>query len=138
MVPMNLEISTDPDWLDIDLIHHSLSESAYWAIGRPREVVQRSFDNSLCFGAYANGRMVGFARVVTDYATFAWLADVFVVEAYRGHGVGKALVQAVQDHPDLRAVRILLATRDAHGLYAQYGFEPVSPERYMQRPKLTD
>ena len=118
MVPMNVEISTDPNRLDIALIHHCLSESAYWAIGRPREVVQRAFDNSLCFGAYHDGRLVGFARVVTDYATFGWLADVFVVEAHRGQGVGKALVQAVEDHPDLQGVRLLLATKDAHKLYA--------------------
>ena len=135
---MKLEISIDRNWLDVDTIHHCLSESAYWAIGRPREVVQRSFDNSLCFGAYDAGQLVGFARVVTDYATFGWLADVFVVEAYRGQGVGKALVQAVHEHPDLRPLRLLLATRDAHGLYAQYGFEPVAPDRYMQRPKRAD
>ena len=135
---MNLEISTDPHRLDMDLIHRCLSESAYWAIGRPREVVQRSFDNSLCFGAYDAGQLVGFARVVTDYATFGWLADVFVVEAHRGQGVGKALVQAVEDHPDLQGVRLLLATKDAHKLYAQYGFEPVPPDRYMQRPKRAD
>ena len=134
---MNVEISTDPNRLDMALIHRCLSESAYWAIGRPREVVQRAFDNSLCFGAYHDGRLVGFARVVTDYATFGWLADVFVVEAHRGQGVGKALVQAVEDHPDLQGVRLLLATKDAHKLYAQYGFEPVAPDRYMQRPKRT-
>lgn len=134
---MNLEISTDPNRLDMALIHRCLSESAYWAIGRPREVVQRAFNNSLCFGAYDDGRLVGFARVVTDYATFGWLADVFVVEAHRGQGVGKALVQAVEDHPDLQGVRLLLATKDAHKLYAQYGFEPVAPDRYMQRPKRT-
>lgn len=134
---MNLEISTDPNRLDMALIHRCLSESAYWAIGRPREVVQRAFDNSLCFGAYDDGQLVGFARVVTDYATFGWLADVFVVEAHRGQGVGKALVQAVEDHPDLQGVRLLLATKDAHKLYAQYGFEPVAPDRYMQRPKRT-
>ena len=134
---MNVEISTEPNRLDIDVIHRFLSESSYWATGRPREVVQRSIDNSLCFGAYADGRLVGFARVVTDYATFGWLADVFVLEAYRGQGVGKALVRAVDDHPDLRDVRLLLATKDAHGLYAQYGFEPVAPDRYMQRPKRT-
>ena len=134
---MTLEISTDKQRLDIDSIHRFLSESAYWAIGRPREVVQRAVDNSLCFGAYHDGRLVGFARVVTDYATFGWLADVFVVEAHRGQGVGKALVQAVEDHPDLQGVRLLLATKDAHKLYAQYGFEPVPPDRYMQRPKRT-
>ena len=134
---MNVEISTEPNRLDIDVIHRFLSESSYWATGRPRAVVQRSIDNSLCFGAYADGRLVGFARVVTDYATFGWLADVFVLDAYRGQGVGKALVRAVDDHPDLRDVRLLLATKDAHGLYAQYGFEPVAPDRYMTRPKPT-
>ncbi len=132
---MHVDISTDPNRLDVAAIHHFLSEKAYWAKGRPLETVRRSIEHSLCFGAYVEGRQVGFARVVTDYATFAWLADVFVLEAYRGRGVGKALMQAVQDHPDLRELRILLATRDAHGLYAQYGFEPVPPDRYMQRPK---
>lgn len=134
---MTLDISTDKELLDTNAIHRFLSENAYWAKGRAREVVQRSIDNSLCFGAYADGRQVGFARVVTDYATFGWLADVFVVEAHRGQGVGKALVQAVGDHPDLQGVRLLLATKDAHKLYAQYGFEPVAPDRYMQRPKRT-
>ncbi len=134
---MNLEISTDPNRLDVDVIHRFLSESAYWAIGRPREVVRRAIDNSLCFGAYAEGRQVGFARVVTDHATFGWLADVFVLEAYRGQGVGKALVQAVLEQPELQNIRLLLATKDAHGLYAQYGFEPVAPDRYMTRTQQT-
>lgn len=134
---MNVEISTDPNRLDVDMIHRFLSERSYWAQGRPLDVTQRALANSLGFGAYADGQQVGFARVVTDYATFGWLADVFVLEAYRGQGVGKALVEAVQDHPDLQAVRLLLATKDAHELYAQYGFEPVAPDRYMQRPKRT-
>ena len=97
--------------------------------------MQRSIDHSLCFGAYVDGQQVGFARVVTDYTTFAWVADVFVLESHRGQSVGKALVQAMIGHPDLRQLRILLATRDAHGLYAQFGFEPVPPDRYMHRPK---
>ena len=132
---MRVEISLDPDWLDVAMIHHFLSESAYWAKGRSLATVQRAIDNSLCFGAYVDGRQVGLARVVTDYATFAWVADVFVLEAFRGQGVGKALMQAVQDHPDLRELRILLATRDAHGLYAQFGFAPVPPDIYMHRSK---
>ncbi len=130
---MNLEITNDPQRLDFAAIHRFLSERSYWAEGRAPDVTRRAIDNSLCFGAYAGGQLVGFARVVTDYATFAWLADVFVLEEHRGQGVGKALVQAVLDHPDLRNMRILLATRDAHGLYAQYGFEMVPPDRYMQR-----
>ncbi len=131
---MDIEISTDPDRLDIDRIHRWLSEESYWAQGVPLHIVQRAIDNSLCFGAYAAGRQIGFARVVTDRATFAWLADVFIFDGFRGQGYGKALVQAVIEHPELQGVRqILLATRDAHGLYAQYGFTPVPPERFMQR-----
>ena len=132
---MDVEISTDPNRLDVATIHQFLSENAYWAKGRSLETVRRSIDHSLCFGAFVDGQQAGFARVVTDYTTFAWVADVFVPEGYRGQGVGKALVQAMIDHPDLRQLRILLATRDAHGLYAQYGFEPVAPDRYMQRPR---
>ncbi|WP_374685507.1 GNAT family N-acetyltransferase [Promineifilum sp.] len=132
---MNLEISTDPNRLDVGLIHHFLSEDSYWAQGRALEVTRRAIANSLCFGAYRDGRQVGFARVVTDRATFAWLADVFVVEEERGLGVGKALLAAVLAHPELQEVRrMLLATRDAHTLYAQFGFRPLdSPDRFMAR-----
>jgi GNAT superfamily N-acetyltransferase len=131
---MDIEISTDPDRLDVGLIHHWLSEQSYWAQGVPLHIVQRAVENSLSFGVYLDGAQVGFARVVTDRATFAWLADVFVAEAHRGRGYGKTLVQAVIEHPELQNLRrILLATRDAHGLYAQYGFAPVPPERFMQR-----
>ncbi len=131
---MNLEISTDRARLDIDMIHRFLSERSYWAQGRLPDVTRRAIDNSLCFGAYVEGRQVGFCRLVTDYATFAWLADVFVLEERRGEGVGKALVQAVVDHPDLRGIRrILLATRDAHALYSRYGFTPVPADRFMMR-----
>ena len=134
MVPMDIDISTDPDRLDIDLIHRWLSESSYWARGVPRDVVERAIAGSLCFGVYRNGRQVGFARVVTDRATHAWLADVFILDEYRGRGYGKALVAVVLDHPELRDLRRwLLATRDAHTLYAQYGFTPVPPERFMER-----
>ena len=131
---MNIEISTDPDRLDLDVIHRWLSEKSYWAQGRPRELMQRSFDNSICFGVYLGDRQVGFARVVTDRATFAWLADVFILDEYRGRGYGKALVAAVLAHPELQGLRRwLLATKDAHGLYAQNGFTPTPPERFMER-----
>ena len=117
------EISTDRSRLDVDLIHRFLSEESYWAKGRPREQVERSLEHSLNFGAYLDGRQVGFARVVTDRATFAWLADVFVVRDHRGRGVGKQLVEAALAHPELRDVsRWLLGTADAHDLYRRYGF----------------
>lgn len=131
---MNIEISTDTDRLDLDMIHHWLSGETYWARGRSRELMQRSFDNSICFGAYLDGRQVGFARVVTDRATFAWLADVFIAGEHRGRGYGKTLVAAVLAHPELQGLRRwLLATKDAHGLYAQNGFTPVPDGRFMER-----
>ena len=127
-----LEISTDPARLDVDLIHEFL-QSSYWARGRRRSVVERSIRHSLCFGVYRAGRQVAFARVVSDRAVFAYLMDVFVVPEFRGHGISKALMRAVLDHPDLQNLRVfLLATRDAHGLYAQFGFRPLAePERWM-------
>ncbi len=132
----HLEISTEIGRLDVDVIHRFLSEESYWARGRAREVVQQCIDNSICFGAYVAGQQVGFARVVTDRATFAWLADVFILDDYRGRGYGKTLVAAVLAHPDLQGLRRwLLATKDAHGLYAQNGFTPVPPERFMERLK---
>ena len=129
-------ISTDRARLNIDLIHGFLSRSSYWAYGRPLPTVQKSIDHSLCFGVYEGAQQVGFARVVTDYATFAWLCDVFIVESHRGLGLGKWLVQCVSDHPDLQELRLfMLATRDAHILYARYGrFEPLTlRERWMIR-----
>jgi len=127
-------ISTDPGRLDIDVIHGFLRGS-YWAEGIPREIVEKSLRNSLCFGAYYRDRMAGFARVVTDYATFAYVADVFVLEPWRGHGLGRALMTEVMRHPDLRNLRRwLLSTRDAHGLYQRFGFTaPRFPERQMER-----
>jgi GNAT superfamily N-acetyltransferase len=131
---MDIEISTDPDRLDVNMIHHWLAEESYWAQGIPRELVERAVGNSLCFGVYLGETQVGFARVVTDRTTHAWLADVFIDEAYRGRGYGKALVAAVLAHPELDGLRrFMLATRDAHGLYAQYGFTPVPPDRFMER-----
>jgi GNAT superfamily N-acetyltransferase len=123
---MAYEISTDRARLDIALIHRFLSEEAYWAKGRDRATVERSIENSMPFGAYLDGRQVGFARVVTDYATFAWLADVFVLPEHRGHGLGKRLVEAAISHPDLAGhQRWLLGTADAHDLYRRYGFREV-------------
>jgi GNAT superfamily N-acetyltransferase len=128
----DVEISTDPSRLDLDIIHRYLRAS-YWAKGRRRSVIERAIRNSICFGAYLEGGQVGFARVVSDRAVFAYLADVFVRPAYRGRGVSKALLRAVLDHPDLQHLRIfLLATRDAHGLYSQFGFRPLAePGRWM-------
>ena len=118
-----LEISTDRDRLDVDMIYGVLSES-YWARGRQQDVVQTSINNSLCFGAYLDGRQVGFARVITDYAVFGYVADVFVLDDYQGRGYARQLLQAIVDHPDVQGLKLLmLATRDAHGLYEQFGFE---------------
>ena len=126
-------VDDDPARLDMDVIHGFLAGS-YWAQGIPREVVERAVRGSLCFGLYDGERQVGFARVVTDRATFAYLADVFVLEAYRGRGLSKLLVAEVLGHPSLQGLRRwMLATRDAHSLYAQYGFKPLSaPERFME------
>ncbi|MFZ6029627.1 MAG: GNAT family N-acetyltransferase [Chloroflexota bacterium] len=131
-------ISTDRERLDIHGIHRWLNESSYWAQGRPLETVQRSIDNSLCFGVYDGEQQVGFCRVVTDYATFGWLCDVFVLESHRGRGLSKWLIETVVAHPDLCNIRrLLLATRDAHTLYRRYGgFESLqNPERWMDRFK---
>jgi GNAT superfamily N-acetyltransferase len=127
--------STDRARLDIDLIHGFLSRDSYWVPGIHRELVERSIENSLCFGVYADAQQLGFARVVTDGVGFAYLADVFVVPAARGQGLGKRLVAFVLAHPDLQRIRrFVLATSDAHDLYAQYGFAPLArPERFMER-----
>lgn len=130
------EISTDPSRLDLELIHDFLSHTSYWAQGRPFSVVQKSVQNSLCFGMYTGGQQVGFARVVTDRATFAWLCDVFILETHRGRGLGKWLIECVVAHPELRELRLfLLATRDAHELYERHGgFESLqTSERWMVR-----
>ena len=128
----DLEISTDRARLDVDLIHDFLSRLSYWAAGRSRDLVQRSLANSLCFGAYLGGRQVGFGRVITDYAVFGYLADVFVVPDMRGRGIGKALMQAVMDHPDVSGLKvILLRSTDAASLYARYGFEALPVPREM-------
>lgn len=128
-------ISTDPARLDIPLIHEYLSTQAYWAMGRPIEVVRRAIENSLPFGVFKGAEQVGFARVVTDYATFAWLADVFVLPAFQGQGSGTWLIGVITAHPRLQGLRRwVLATKDAHGLYARFGFTPLdAPERFMER-----
>ena len=131
----DLRISTDPAELDLDWLYRALSERAYWALGRDRSVFERSIEGSLVFGVYVGTRQVGFARVVTDQATFAWICDVFVEESARGLGVGKRLMSAIVEDPRLQGLkRMLLATDDAHGLYRQFGFEPlVEPGKWMAR-----
>jgi GNAT superfamily N-acetyltransferase len=133
-------ISTDPARLDLDVIHGFLT-NCYWAKGIPREVVARSIGNSMCFGIYdGSGAQVGFARVVSDFATVAYLGDVFVLEPYRGRGLSKWLMECIMQHPALQNLRRwILLTRDAHGLYRQSGFMPLAaPERYMElhRPNV--
>ena len=131
----NLEISTDKDRLDVAMIHAFLSERSYWAKGRSLEAVKLTIANSLCFGIYnQEGKQLGFARVATDYAIFGWLMDVFILEEYRGQGLGKQLIEHVTSHPVIMNLRrIGLATSDAHDLYRQFGFSSVSaPEKMME------
>lgn len=117
------EISDDRARLDLEVIHKFLATESYWAQGRPLEKVRRTIDNSISFGLYLGDQQIGFARVVTDYATFAWLADVFVLDEFRGRGLAKWLVEVVLSHPQLQGLRRwLLATKDAQGLYRRYGF----------------
>lgn len=127
-------ISTDPAKLDLDVIHGFLARDSYWAQNVPRQVVQRSIAGSLAFGLYHGERQIGFARLITDRATFAYLADVFVIDDARGQGLGKWLVGTILAHPELTGLRRwLLATGDAHGLYARFGFKPLTaPERWME------
>jgi len=129
-----LLISDDPALLDRALIFDFLRNRSYWAQEVTREIMDRSLDNSLCLGIYLEAKQIGFARVVTDFATFAWLADVFIVEEKRGQGFSKKLVAEVLAHPRLQGLRrFMLGTRDAHGLYAQFGFKPLAfPERFME------
>jgi GNAT superfamily N-acetyltransferase len=128
-------VSDDPARIDVNAVHAFLATS-YWAEGIPLETVERSLKNSLCFGAYTEAReQVGLARVISDYATFAWLADVYILDAHRGHGLSKALMRAVVSHPCLQGLRrFQLVTRDAHNLYAQFGFAPLAhPARHMEK-----
>ena len=144
-----LTISTEPARLDRTLVHAFLRDRSYWAAGIPREVVDRSIEGALCFGVYEGDTQVGFARVVTDRATFAYLADVFVLESHRGRGIATWLMEVILGHPELQGLRRwILMTRDAHGLYAKFGFramadpsrcmEIVDREIYRRRPRERD
>ena len=137
---MTISVTHDRARMDVAMIYAFLSQDSYWAKNIPRETVERAMDHSLCFGAFVEGSsegdvQVGFARVITDHATFAYLADVFVVPSHRGRGIGKLIMQAIAGHPALQGLRRWhLVTRDAHALYAQFGFEPIdAPERHMMK-----
>lgn len=135
----DFHISTDKSKLDIDIIEAFLSRRSYWAKGRSREKIVKSIENSLCFGVYTDtGKQVGFARVLSDYAVFAWIMDVFILEDFRGQGLGKLLMSAIMEHPDLQDLeRWGLGTKDAHGLYEQFGFRRLrTPETKMERTNL--
>ena len=133
MTDVSLEVTTDRERFDEDLIFKFLHEDAYWCKGISREPFSRALHNSTCFAALEGSAQVGFARVVSDYATFAYLCDVFVVPSHRHRGVGKALMRAVLDHPSVKGLRrVVLVTLDAHGLYDRFGFGPIpNVERWM-------
>ena len=135
--PDGYTVSCDPALLDLDVIHGFLAQS-YWAKSIPRDLVERSVRNSLCGGVYFEGKQVGFARIVSDRSTFAYLCDVFILPEHRGHGLSKALVAAIKEHPELQGLRRwMLITVDAQGLYAQFGFKTVpQPERHMEIHRL--
>ncbi len=128
-------ISTDQKRLQLDQIHSFLSEESYWARNRTFQQTKAAVENSICFGLYAGERQIGFARVVTDTATFAYLGDVFVLAEYRGRGLSKWLMETVMEHPELQGLRRwVLATRDAHDLYRKYGFDELKfPDRWMEK-----
>jgi GNAT superfamily N-acetyltransferase len=132
-------ISTDPAKLDLEAVHAFLSR-AYWSEGIPIDTVRKAIENSLCFGLYDDARQIGLARVITDKTTFAYLCDVYVLEEYRGRGLGKWLMEAVSSHPDLQNLRrFALVTRDAHSLYRQFGFSALAaPQAHMEiaRPHI--
>jgi len=130
----NYVVSDDPARLDLDFIHHALSEETYWAKGIPRATVERAVKYSLCFGLYDGARQIGLARVITDRATYAYLCDVFVTPSHRGHGLGTWLMECLLKHPDLQGLRrFSLLTKDAHGLYQRFGFHaPESPGDFME------
>jgi GNAT superfamily N-acetyltransferase len=127
-------ISTEKSRIDLPFIHHFLSTHAYWCLNIPMDTVRRSVENSLCFGVYLGEQQVGFARIISDYATIAYLGDVFVVPEHRGKGLSKRLIAEIMSHPDLQGLRRwILLTGDAHGLYHQFGWKPVSnPDLYME------
>ena len=127
-------ITTAQEKLDVEFIHAFLTRS-YWAEGIPRDVIKRSIEGALCFGLFENNRQIGFARMITDKATFAYLADVFIIEEYRGRGLSKWLMEVIMSHPSLQGLRrMMLATRDAHGLYEKFGFTALqNVDRWMQK-----
>jgi len=129
-------ISTDDAALELPVIHDFISNQSYWGQGRKIETVQRALDNSLNFGLYKSNQQIGFARVVTDFATFAWVADVFILEGHRGQGLAKWLMESILSHSELQQFRRwVLATKDAHELYRKFGFRELKrPERWMERP----
>lgn len=117
--------STDKEKLDLDTIFNFISNS-YWGNGTTKNIIKKTIDNSFCFGVYHENKQIGFARIVTDFAVFGYIADVFILEEYQGKGIGKRLVEFIISHPDIKRIRrLLLATKDAHGLYKKYGFEPI-------------
>jgi GNAT superfamily N-acetyltransferase len=128
------EISTDKNLLDFEVIHKYLSEDSYWANGMPAEVLKTAIENSVCFGVFYLQQQIGFASVITDKATFAYIGNVFVLPGFRGKGLSKWLMQTIMAHPELQGLRRwLLATADAHGLYKQFGFKEIShPDRWME------
>lgn len=130
-----MDISTHKSRLNLEYIVNYLSKQSYWAKGRSKERILKSIDGSLCFGVYLNEKQIGFARIVTDYAVFAWVMDVFIDPHEQGNGHGKKLIQAITDHPDLQTIsRWGLNTLDAQDLYKQYGFETIeNPEIYMEK-----
>ena len=132
IVKNGFTIITEKEKLDIELIHSFLNRT-YWAEGISKETIRRSIEGSLCFGVFENDRQVGFARMITDKATFAYLADVFIIEEYRGRGLSKWLMEIIMTHPDLQGLRrMILATKDAHGLYEKFGFTPlINVDRWM-------
>lgn len=129
-----MNVSTEKSRLDIDMIYRFLHHEAYWSKGRPLSTVERSIEHSLCFGLYQGTQQIGFARVVTDYAIFAWLMDVFVLPEFRAQGGGKLLLKAIFNHPELQTINTWgLKTHDAHSLYGQFGFSALeSPEIHME------
>ena len=130
-----IRITTDATQVDVDWLHEALSTRAYWALGRSRETVERSIEHSLCFSAFDGSQQVGFARVVTDQTTFAWVCDVFVEEGRRGQGIGRRLMEAVAGDPRLAGLKRTVLATSSPGFYAPFGFAPLDkPERWMLRP----
>ena len=134
ILPANYSISTEKGKLQIGVIHNYLSTQSYWAKYIPLEIVERSIENSFCFGVYFKDEQIGFARVITDFAVFAYLADVFILETHRKKGLSKLLMQYIMSHPKLQGLRVFaLKTKDAHGLYKQFGFNvSANPENSME------